>query len=91
MSSEQAVRMDVTTVNDRHRYQGRVVVEDPANPSRQIELPRRIVRFRPPGWLTVMAAATADAEIELDPARRVLAVTDLREVGMPGHRSAGDG
>jgi hypothetical protein len=91
MSTEQAGRMDVTTVNDRHLYQGRVVVEDPTNPSRQIELPRRIVRFGPPGWLTVMAAATADAEIELYPAGRVLAVTDLREVGMPGHRSAGDG
>ncbi len=44
--------MDITTVNDRHLYQGRVVVEDPANPSRQIELPRRIVRFGPAGWLT---------------------------------------
>jgi hypothetical protein len=46
--------MDITTVNDRHFYQGRVVVQDPANPSGQIELPRRIVRFGPTGWLTVM-------------------------------------
>jgi len=38
-----------------------------------------------------MAAATADAEIDLYPAGRVLAVTDLQEVGMPGHRSAGGG
>jgi len=73
--------MDITTVNDRHLYQGRVVIQDPADPSGQVELPRRIVRFGPPGWLTVMAAATEDAEIELYPAGRVLAVTDLREVG----------
>jgi hypothetical protein len=83
--------MDVTTVNDRHLYEGRVVVEDPANPSRQLALPRRIVRFGPSGWLAVMAAATMDAEIELYPAGRVLAVTDLREVGVPGHRSSGNG
>jgi hypothetical protein len=30
---EEAVRMDITTVNDRHLYEGRFVVEDPANPS----------------------------------------------------------
>ena len=83
--------MDITTVNDRHLYQGRVVVEDPAHPSGQIELPRRVVRFGPAGWLTVMTEVTADAEIELYPASRVLAVTDLREVGMPGHGAAGDG
>ncbi len=56
--------MDITTVNDRHFYQELVVVESPANPSRQIELPRRIVRFGPTGWLTVLAAVTEDAEIQ---------------------------
>ena len=80
--------MDITTVNDRHLYQGRVVVQDPANPSRPVEMTERIVRFGPSGWLTVMAAASEDAEIELYPAGRVLAVTDLREVGVPGHRSS---
>ena len=83
--------MDITTVNDRHLYQGRVVVQDPADPSRQIELSRRIVRFGPAGWLTVIATLTGEAEIELYPIGRVLAVTDLREVGLPGHRSSGDG
>ncbi len=77
--------MDITTVNDRHLYQGRVVVQDPADPSRSIEMSRRIVRFGPAGWLTVVAALTEDAEIELYPAARILAVTDLREVGVPGH------
>jgi hypothetical protein len=91
VSREKAVRMDITTVNDRHLYQGRVVVQDPANPSGQMELPRRIVRFGPTGWLTVMAAETEDAEIQLYPAGRILAVTDLREVGRAGHRSSGDG
>jgi hypothetical protein len=73
--------MDITTVNDRHLYQGRVVVQDPTHPSGQVELARRIVRFGPPGWLTVTADVSEDAEIELYPAGRVLAVTDLREVG----------
>ncbi len=83
--------MDITTVNDRHLYQGRVVVQDPADPSRPIEMPGRIVRFGPAGWLTVVADLTEDAEIELYPTGRVLAVTDLREVGPPGHRpGAGD-
>jgi hypothetical protein len=78
--------MDITTVNDRHLYQGRVVVQDPTDPSRSVELARRIVRFGPAGWLTVMAALAEDAEIELYPTARVLAVTDLREVGVAGHR-----
>lgn len=78
--------MDITTVNDRHLYRGRVVVQDPTDPTRRIELPDRIVRFGPAGWLTVVAALTEDAEIELYPTGRVLAVTDLREVGVPGHR-----
>ena len=82
--------MDITTVNDRHLYQGRVVVRDPADPSRQLEMPGRIVRFGPAGWLTVVAALSEDAEIELYPTSRVLAVTDLREVGAPGHPSSGD-
>ncbi len=82
--------MDITTVNDRHLYQGRVVVQDPADPSRHIELPKRIVRFGPAGWLTVIAALTEDAEIELYPTGRVLAVTDLREVARPGHPAGAD-
>jgi hypothetical protein len=82
--------MDITTVNDRHLYQGRVVVQDPADPSRSVEMPRRIVRFGPAGWLTVVADLTEDAEIELYPAARVLAVTDLREVGAPGHLPGAD-
>ena len=83
--------MDITTVNDRHLYHGRVGVQDPANPSRQIEMVDRIVRFGPAGWLTVVAALTEDAEIELYPTGRVLAVTGLREVGAPGHRPTAGG
>lgn len=79
--------MDITTVNDRHLYQGRVVVQDPADPARQIELSPRIMRFGPSGWLTVVASLDEDAEIELYPTGRVLAVTDLREV--PGRRPGG--
>ena len=43
------------------------------------------------GWLSVMAAPTEGAEIELYPVGRVLAVTDLHEVGLPGHGSSRDG
>ena len=81
--------MDITTVNDRHLYQGRVVIQDPADPSRQIETLCRIVRFGPCGRLTVVASLDEDAEIELYPTSRVLAVTDLREV--PGHGPGGSG
>jgi hypothetical protein len=90
-ATEQAVPMDITTVNDRHLYQGRVVVQDPSSPSGQIELPHRIVRFGPAGWLTVMADLTEGSEIELYPTHRVLAVTDLREVARSGHQQGGAG
>lgn len=83
--------MDITTVNDRHLYQGRVVVQDPDDPSRTVEMARRIVRFGPAGWLTVTAALTEDAEIELYPTGRVLAVTDLRELGRLGHGPTAEG
>jgi hypothetical protein len=73
--------MDITTVNDRHLYRGRVVVQDPGDPTRRVELPERIVRFGPAGWLTVVARLTQDAEIELYPTGKVLAVTGLRELG----------
>jgi hypothetical protein len=80
--------MDITTVNDRHLYQGRLVVQDPADPSGRIEMPRRIIRFGPAGWLTVTAALTENAEIEVYPTSRVLVVTDLRELG-PAERRDG--
>ena len=73
--------MDVTTVNDRHLYEGRVVLQDPEEPGRRVELPRRIVRFGPPGWLTVVDGLGADADVELYPTSRVLSVSELREVG----------
>jgi hypothetical protein len=76
--------MDITTVNDRHLYECRVVVQDPADPSRPIEMPGRIVRFGPAGWLTVVAGLTQGAEIELYPVERVLAITGLREVAPAG-------
>src|SRR3954447_5308752 len=78
---EEAARMDITTVNDRHLYRGRVVLRDPADPGGQVELPERIVRFGPDGWLTVVDGLDDDVDIELYPTGRVLAVTELREVG----------
>ncbi len=81
---EDADRMDITTVNDRHLYRGRVVVQDPADPARALELPGRVIRFGPAGWLTVVAAFGDDAEIEVYPTDRVLAITDLQEAGAPG-------
>ena len=81
--------MDITTVNDRHLYQGRVVVQDPADPARAIELLGRIVRFGPAGWLTVVADLSDDAEIELYPTERILAVTGLHEVGPSDRERSG--
>jgi len=83
--------MDITTVNDRHLYQCRVVVQDPADPLRGIDMPGRIVRFGPAGWITVVSDLTEDAEIELYPTGRVLAVTGLREVGTAEHHAGGNG
>ncbi len=73
--------MDVTTLNDRHLYQGRVVLRDPEDPAGRVELPGRIVRFGPPGWLTVVDSLSDDADVELFPTSRVLVVSELREVG----------
>ncbi|WP_448628507.1 hypothetical protein [Geodermatophilus sp. URMC 64] len=73
--------MDITTVNDRHLYQARVVLRDAADPDGQVELPERVVRFGPAGWLTVVDSTGQDVDIELYPTGRVLAVTELREVG----------
>jgi hypothetical protein len=82
--------MDITTVNDRHLYQARVVVRDAQDPGGQIELPGRVVRFGPPGWLTVVDHLTDDADVELYPMTRVLAVTHLREYGGAALRSSAD-
>jgi hypothetical protein len=79
--------MDITTVNDRHLYRARVVIQDPADQSRQLDLHERIVRFGPAGWLTVTTALTEGAGIEVYPTSHVLAVTDLREAGRPGDGS----
>ncbi|MGY1637857.1 hypothetical protein ACI78V_14520 [Geodermatophilus sp. SYSU D00742] len=73
--------MDITTVNDRHLYEGRVVLQDPEDPTRRLDLPPRILRFGPPGWLTVVDHLTEDADVELYPLGRVLSVSALREVG----------
>ena len=50
-------------------------------------MPHRVVRFGPPGWLTVVASLNEDAEIELHPTGRVLAITDLRELPAPQRAS----
>ena len=76
--------MDITTLNDRHLYEGSVVLQDPADPSGSVELPDRVVRFGPAGWLTVVAGLDDDAEIALYPVERVMAVTGLREVPATG-------
>jgi hypothetical protein len=76
--------MDVTTLNDRHLYQGRVTVRDPVDPAGSVDLPGRVVRFGPPGWLTVVEPRADAAAITLYPTGQVLAVTELREVDQAG-------
>jgi hypothetical protein len=82
--------MDVTTVNDRHLYRATVVLRDAHDPMGQVELPARIVRFGPPGWLTVVHGAAGTGVIALYPAARVLEVSDLGEAGPSAQDPAGD-
>jgi hypothetical protein len=79
--------MDITTVNDRHLYSATVRLVDPGRPGGAVELPGRVVRFGPPGWLTVADGPEEDDGIRLVPTGQVLAVTALREVDPPpgGH------
>ncbi|WP_138733241.1 hypothetical protein [Modestobacter excelsi] len=75
--------MDITTVNDRHLYSGTVRLRDPALPGVVVELVDRVVRFGPPGWLTVADGADPGRPIELFPTAQVVAVTELGEVHTP--------
>ena len=76
--------MDITTVNDRHLYQASVTLVDDGHPSGQVELPHRIVRFGPAGWLTVTTGTADDGLIELYPLHRVLRVDELEELSPGG-------
>jgi hypothetical protein len=71
--------MDITTLNDRHLYRGTVTVLDDAQPSGQLELQHRTVRFGPAGWLTVTTGSGGEDRIEMYPLHRVLLVDDLEE------------
>ena len=82
--------MDITTVNDRHLYEARVLVRDRGTPDGQAALAGRVIRFGPPGWLTVVDPLTDDADVELYPMTRVLAVTHLREYGGAALHSSAD-
>ena len=73
--------MDVTTVNDRHLYRATVVLRDPHDPTSQVQMPARVVRFGPPGWVTVLHAQGDGDVIALYPIDRVVEVSELREVG----------
>jgi hypothetical protein len=81
--------MDITTVNDRHLYSATVWMRDPERPGGQVEFRGRVVRFGPPGWLTVAGGPGEGQEIELFPTDQVLAVTHLREVDRSDRPDAG--
>ena len=82
--------MDVTTVNDRHLYRATVVLRDAHDATGQVELPGRVVRFGPPGWITVVHGVVGTGVIALYPTDRVLEVSDLGEAGPSAHGPAGD-
>ena len=82
--------MDITTVNDRHLYSATVRLRDPDRPGGHVELPDRVVRFGPPGWLTVADSGEGEHAIQLVPTDQVLAVTHLGEVGHTDGQPAGD-
>jgi hypothetical protein len=75
--------MDITTVNDRHLYSATVRLRDAGQPDGELQLSGRVVRFGPPGWLTVADVPGEGAEIQLFPTGQVLGVTHLREVDQP--------
>jgi hypothetical protein len=75
--------MDITTVNDRHLYSATVRMRDPDHPGGAVELLGRVVRFGPPGWLTVADGPGSGQAVQLVPTGQVLAVTHLREVDDP--------
>ncbi len=79
--------MDITTLNDRHLYQATVTVQDAAEPSGQLEMPHRIVRFGPAGWLTVKTGPADSDPIEVFPLHRVLLVDGLEEAPHEGASS----
>jgi hypothetical protein len=74
--------MDITTLNDRHLYAATVVVIDAEDPTASVELPDRIVRFGPAGWLTVTTGQEDDDPIEMYPFHRVVLVRSLRELSL---------
>ena len=82
--------MDVTTVNDRHLYRATVVARDPHEPRGRVEMPDRIVRFGPTGWLTVVHPSADGEVLTLYPITQVLEVSGLREVGTAtsGHEAS---
>ena len=82
--------MDITTVNDRHLYSGTVRLRDPERPGAVVELVDRVVRFGPPGWLTIVHGAAGAGVIALYPTDRVLEVSDLGEADPSAHGPAGD-
>jgi hypothetical protein len=81
--------MDITTVNDRHLYSATVRMRDPDLPGGTVELAGRVVRFGPPGWLTVADGTGGEGVIQLFPTDQVIAVTDLGEVPHP--ETSGEG
>jgi hypothetical protein len=81
--------MDITTVNDRHLYSATVRMRDPERPGGSLELVGQVVRFGPPGWLTVADGAEPGRPIQLFPTDQVLAVTGLGEVTHPDRPGEG--
>ena len=72
--------MDITTVNDRHLYQATVTIYDATESGGLLELPQRIVRFGPAGWLTVKTGTADSDPIDMYPLHRVVLVDDLEEI-----------
>jgi hypothetical protein len=81
--------MDITTLNDRHLYRATVTVTDDAHPAGRLELPDRVVRFGPAGWLTVTTGGGDEDRIEMYPLHRVLFVDELAEASPDLGHAAG--
>lgn len=66
--------------NDANYLADVAVLSDEGNPQDIVKLPHRVVRFGPPGWITVVTRAGATPQtVELYPLQRVLSVTGLQD------------
>ena len=72
--------MGISDLDDTSVYAASVRLRSADAPDGWVVLPDRVVRFGPPGWLSVAADRTADAAVDLYPLYMVLSVDNVRDI-----------